>query len=64
MLDKATEVSTKAGSNEGPSLLSAAREIEEFALRYAETHLNDTIKILTFEKDALGGWLFQTIQIL
>ena len=58
VLDATTKVFTSAASNQGPSLLSVAREVEDFALRYAETHLNDINKTLTFETDALGGWLF------
>ena len=64
VLDATTKVFTSAASNQGPSLLSVAREVEDFALRYAETQLNDTNKTLAFEKGALGGWLFQTIKIL
>ena len=64
VLDATTKVFTSAASNQGPSLLSATREVEEFALRFAEIHLNDTNETLTLEKDALGGWLFQTIEIL
>ena len=56
VLDATTKVFTSAASNQGPSLLSVAREVEEFALRYAEIHLNDTNKTLTFETDALGGY--------
>ena len=55
VLDATTKVFTSAASNQGPSLLSVAREVEDFALRYAETHLKDTNETLTFEKDALGG---------
>ena len=64
VLDATTKVFTSAASNQGPSLLLVAREFEDFALRFAEIHLNDPNKTLTFEKDALGGWLFQTIIIL
>ena len=64
VLDATTKVFTSAASIQGPSLLSVAREFEEFALKYAEIHLKDTKKTLTFETNALGGWLFQTINIL
>ena len=64
LLHATTKVFTSAASNQGPSLLSVAREVEDFALRFAEIHLKDTNETLTFEKDALGGWLFQTIKIL
>ena len=62
VLDATTKVFTSAASNQGPFLLSVAREFEDFALRYAETHLNDSNETLTFETNALGGLLFQTIK--
>ena len=62
MLDATTKVFTSAASNQGTTLLSVAREVEDFALRFADIHLKDTNKTLTFEKDALGGLLFQTIK--
>ena len=50
-----TELLNRVGTNQGPLLLSAGREVEDFALRYAEIHLNDPNKALTFRKDATGS---------
>ena len=64
VVDATTKVFTSAASNQGPSLLSVAREVEEFALNiYAEIHLNDTNKTLTFEKDALSGYRQQQLRL-
>ena len=46
-----------AGSNEGLSVLSASQEIEDFALEYAEQHLNDS-KPVTITKEKLGKLLW------
>ena len=46
-----------AGSKEGSSVLSASQAIEDFALEYAEQHLNDSESI-TFTKEKLGKLLY------
>ena len=46
-----------AGSKEGAPVLSASQAIEDFALEYAEQHLNDSEPI-TIIKEKLGKLLY------